>query len=314
MNEKVPNWINLHTAVDRLIQATDPKTEAARNWATRVVRRELSESTWETTCSLLGLGYGVVLTRREALLHSLFSAPTKHATFVFDDQLAAEYPWVLPAMARGDLVLVLDINSAEASHRIQHFMEAVIAKEQTNNLALTLRHAEKLAEAWVAELVSAAELREGQIELVGTLAVEDTACSLYRLLDKQAVKREGKLMHHCVGSYTPSDTCHLYSLRHPSGNSIATVEVRAGPSPYIGQVKGPSNAHINAALVSSIRDLLQSQYDNKLDSGKILTLDFMDGAIGILPTTVSAFVDTRTVTDEMVDQIYNKLRQRGLFP
>jgi PcfJ-like protein len=75
--------------------------------------------------------------------------------------------------------------------------------------------------------------------------------------------REGKAMHHCVGSYTPEILIgrkYIYSVRE-GDNRIATFElVRNGHArPALGQIRGNCNAHVPKEITEAVRRWLRVQ-------------------------------------------------------
>ena len=83
-----------------------------------------------------------------------------------------------------------------------------------------------------------------------------------KLISAEALNREGKLMHHCVGSYADlvkSESVVIYSLRDMKNEPHATVELamRGGP-PTINQVKGKNNQAPLGRYAVYIKDFLNA--------------------------------------------------------
>jgi hypothetical protein len=96
---------------------------------------------------------------------------------------------------------------------------------------------------------------EGGIEEV--LAFDD-GWRAVRLRSRQALAREGALMHHCVAGYAhlvagPNPSTQIFSLRDPRNRPAVTVEI-IGKSAR--QIKGPANHPPAAALLSKVAALL----------------------------------------------------------
>jgi hypothetical protein len=79
--------------------------------------------------------------------------------------------------------------------------------------------------------------------------------------------REGRTMHHCVGSYSHrvmAGQAYLYRIRKRS-EPIATVElVRDGEGVAIGQVRGPLNSHVSKDVQRAVKQWLKAQRVFKL--------------------------------------------------
>ncbi len=76
--------------------------------------------------------------------------------------------------------------------------------------------------------------------------------------------REGKAMHHCVGTYgaqVSGGSIYIYSVRK-NGERIATAElVRSKNRARLGQVRGPCNKNVDKKIVAGVRLWLRQQND-----------------------------------------------------
>jgi hypothetical protein len=68
--------------------------------------------------------------------------------------------------------------------------------------------------------------------------------TLVRLLSRAALRKEGLVMHHCIGRGAYDDLLDdpeigFFSVRNMDGKPLATLEVRDG---YVRQFRGPANA------------------------------------------------------------------------
>jgi hypothetical protein len=74
--------------------------------------------------------------------------------------------------------------------------------------------------------------------------------------------REGKILHHCVGTYAGSvhcGNCYVFSVRK-EGAPIATLElVRSGAGVAIGQLRGACNAKAPKEVLRSVNSWLRAQ-------------------------------------------------------
>lgn len=75
-----------------------------------------------------------------------------------------------------------------------------------------------------------------------------------KLLTKNSFQREGHLMSHCLGGYSPSGELKIYSLRDLKNNPHCTIEVRGGKE--INQIKGKGNGNIHPKYINYVLDFL----------------------------------------------------------
>lgn len=80
---------------------------------------------------------------------------------------------------------------------------------------------------------------------------------IVKLKTKKACQREGFLMSHCVGGYTPSDNVHIYSYRDKKNIPHATFEVRKQNNEIV-QIKGKGNGPIHPKYIHPILAFLKS--------------------------------------------------------
>jgi hypothetical protein len=78
--------------------------------------------------------------------------------------------------------------------------------------------------------------------------------------------REGKLLHHCAGTYARSvhaGECFLFSVRK-DGAPVATLElVRSGTGVAIGQLRGACNAKAPGNVVRAVNSWLRAQRESQ---------------------------------------------------
>lgn len=80
---------------------------------------------------------------------------------------------------------------------------------------------------------------------------------IVKLLSKTSYQREGHLMGHCLGGYSPRADIEIYSYRDSKNNPHATFEVqKQGNS--ITQIKGKGNGPIHPRYIMPILDFLTS--------------------------------------------------------
>lgn len=93
---------------------------------------------------------------------------------------------------------------------------------------------------------------EGDTELFMEL---DDGMRIVRLLTANAFKREGFLMRHCAGSYSPSSAT-IYSLRDRGNDPHVTFEVTSNGE-TIQQIKGKGNGSIHPRYIASTLAFLE---------------------------------------------------------
>ena len=79
--------------------------------------------------------------------------------------------------------------------------------------------------------------------------------------------REGKLMHHCAGTYAGqvhSGDCYIFSVRK-DGSPLATLQlVRGEPGVAIGQFRGPCNAKPSKEVLRAVNSWLRAQKEFRI--------------------------------------------------
>lgn len=80
---------------------------------------------------------------------------------------------------------------------------------------------------------------------------------IVKLKTKKACQREGFLMSHCVGGYTPSENVHIYSYRDKKNMPHATFEVQKNNNEVV-QIKGKGNGPIHPKYIHPILAFLKS--------------------------------------------------------
>lgn len=76
-----------------------------------------------------------------------------------------------------------------------------------------------------------------------------------KLLTKNAFQKEGSLMSHCLGGYTPGKDFEIYSLRDRKNSPHCTVECRGEKE--INQIKGKGNGAIHPKYINYVLAFLE---------------------------------------------------------
>lgn len=75
------------------------------------------------------------------------------------------------------------------------------------------------------------------------------------LLTKNAFQREGTIMSHCLGGWSPQNDLKIYSLRDSANNPHCTIEVRGDKD--INQIKGKGNGNIHPKYINYVLEFLE---------------------------------------------------------
>ena len=161
------------------------------------------------------------------------------------------YPkWVNDNINQGKEVLILsDIKLDELLHYAD-FLNTLSSTKDLTRMSFD-QFVKKLSE-WEHSFKNAKDEEDGitEIMIIGEYTwVEITG--------RRSLKREGKLMNHCVGGYyedVASNKCKIYSLRHNT-KPLVTVEYR---NKNITQIRGNSNQPINPKYVDMVVLFLNS--------------------------------------------------------
>lgn len=135
---------------------------------------------------------------------------------------------------------------------LEHIIDYFLATQDPNKnlMGFSYKDAKKKAKVWVEEMnAKAAKITETEQDTERVFTVNDKL-HWVKLLTKAAYEREGYLMGHCIGSYSPEESDN-YSLRDIYGKSHATLEVTK-EGDYIKQVQGKSNKGIHPKYIDAV--------------------------------------------------------------
>ena len=142
---------------------------------------------------------------------------------------------------------------SETEHIIDFFVSPAAPKRlQKMSIADAKRKAKEWSEANQKKgrgLVDSAD----DVETIHALA---DSTRIVRLKTKAALQREGFLMSHCVGGYSLSNDCHIYSYRDKDNMPHATFEVRKSGHEIV-QIKGKGNGPIHPKYIHPILEFLK---------------------------------------------------------
>ncbi len=145
------------------------------------------------------------------------------------------------------------------SHEIEHIIDFLVSPVAPPRLRkMSYVDAKRKAAEW-----SKANQKKGK----GLVDSDDDVETIHDFLDgtrivrlktKKAFQREGFLMSHCVGGYSPDDkNCLIYSYRDKQNMPHATFEVQKN-NESINQIKGKGNGPIHPKYIHPILAFLKS--------------------------------------------------------
>lgn len=149
--------------------------------------------------------------------------------------------------------------SNPTSHEIEHIVDFLISPAAPSRLRkMSYVDAKRKADEW-----SKANQKKGKNLIDSDSDIETIydfkdGTKIVRLKTKTAFQREGFLMNHCVGGYSPDDKkCLIYSYRDQNNMPHATFEVRKDDE-EINQIKGKGNGPIHPKYIHPILEFLKS--------------------------------------------------------
>jgi hypothetical protein len=138
---------------------------------------------------------------------------------------------------------------------------------------------------------------DGDIETIHEYA---DGSKIVKLLTERSYKREGFLMSHCLGGYSPKSERDIYSYRDAKNQPHATFEVQKNQG-QITQIKGKGNGPICPRYILPILDFLKSIGQEPRESEmKNLGYYFID-------ETHLPFLKTIDGWEKQVSVIYGKM-------
>lgn len=266
------NVLNIDEIVEELLAVKYGTSKKGQRWITTSIRRDLTdEKIGVTTATNLRMIWRNVVTPREYRLMTMTpSVPLPPVAVLESDD--TRFPWLAKAMERGDKIVSYEVTE-NTRNLIEHLIEVVTIRFP--NIAdvakLDVKRVLDESALWQKELEREVELREGQISEMGCL---DDEHEIVQLLDKQSYRREGLLMHHCVGSYDPKYGTAILSIRK-QGHSVLTVELiyskkvphtkvneflEHGDIVSVVQVRGPKNDAPTSQMHDKIRRWLADNF------------------------------------------------------
>lgn len=150
---------------------------------------------------------------------------------------------------------------AENQTEIEHILDYLSSSEAPERIKfMSYEEAKVGAEKWVKRLrKKGADIIETDNDVVTSLDFNN-GVKFVRLKSKNAFKREGFLMSHCLGSYNPKSDVEIYSLRDAKNQPHCTIEVVKGSGDgRVQQVKGKGNGSIHPKYVKYVLTFLKQK-------------------------------------------------------
>lgn len=142
---------------------------------------------------------------------------------------------------------------SELEHIVDYFNSDAAPKRL---LKMSIKDAKRKSDEWQkANRSKGRDLVDSQDDISVYYEFKDGS-KIVKLLTKQAFQREGFLMSHCLGGYTPGGDMEIYSYRDVYNNPHATFEVRKN-SDEIVQIKGKGNGNIHPKYIQPVLKFLE---------------------------------------------------------
>lgn len=143
--------------------------------------------------------------------------------------------------------------------QVEHILDFLVSPDAPTRLQkMSFQDAKRKAKEWSEKnQKKGRNLKDGDedIELVHDFL---NGTKIVKLKTKSAFQREGFLMNHCVGGYSPNtDDMNIYSYRDEKNMPHATFEVRKNGG-EITQIKGKGNGPIHPKYIHPILAFLKS--------------------------------------------------------
>lgn len=144
-------------------------------------------------------------------------------------------------------------NQEELEHIIDFFKNG---SKHKRLLKMSLKDAKRLSDQWSkSEQKKGKDLVDTKEDIKKILKFKDGS-SIVQLLTEKSYKREGFLMHHCVGSYKVKKNVKIYSYRDKKNFPHATFEIILDGF-QINQIKGKGNGQIHPKYIKPILKFLK---------------------------------------------------------
>ena len=152
----------------------------------------------------------------------------------------------------------LDKKKNISGEQIEHILDYLCSDKSPKRLMkMSIAQAKSNTDKWVkANQKKGKHLVDRGDDIETIHNYKDGSC-IVKLLSTKAYRREGFMMNHCLGGYSPNDNRIIYSYRDNKNNPHATFEV-VKDNNEIMQIKGKGNGPIHPKYIMPILDFLTS--------------------------------------------------------
>lgn len=139
---------------------------------------------------------------------------------------------------------------------LEHVIDWMCSGEAPARLQkMSIQDAKRKTDEWMQRNIKkGSQIKESASDVEVFLDFKD-GFKFVKLLTKQAFQKEGNLMSHCLGGYSPGKDYHIYSLRDLGNKPHCTVEVRGDKE--INQIKGKGNGSIHPKYINYVLSFLE---------------------------------------------------------
>jgi len=140
--------------------------------------------------------------------------------------------------------------------KMEHIIDYLVSPAAPKRLLkMSIKQAEGSAYKWSKANQKKGRNLEDDSSDIEVLHTYSNGSRIVKLLSQDSYKREGFLMSHCLGGYSPKAEIDIYSYRDCKNNPHATFEVRKSGG-EISQIKGKGNGPIHPKYIGPIIDFL----------------------------------------------------------
>ena len=139
---------------------------------------------------------------------------------------------------------------------IEHILDYLLSNASPKRIdRMSYDEAKNNAVKWQRSLIKRAKDIVETDNDVETFIQFKNGARFVRLKGKAAFLREGKLMSHCVGSYSDKSGVKIYSLRDVNNNPHCTIEILESNG-AVNQIKGKGNGSIHPKYIKYVLKFL----------------------------------------------------------
>lgn len=151
-----------------------------------------------------------------------------------------------------------DLTQRRYETELEHILDYLVSSAAPKRLQkMSFKDAQRKAAEWSASQQKKGRGLKDSDDDIETIHDFLDGTRIVKLKSKAALQREGFLMGHCVGGYTLSESCHIYSYRDAKNMPHATFEVSKRDNEIV-QIKGKGNGAIHPKYIHPILAFLKA--------------------------------------------------------